>query len=335
MKCYKTYIGIDISKLKLDVSFIHEPAQKEHDHLIVTNDSKGLQQLIKSIKKRQLNLDDVLICFENTGVYGMPLAVFLNERHMDYCMIAPLEIKRAKGITRGKNDKTDARDIAFYAITHRHKLSLYHLPETDILKLQLLYNQREKLMKAIHALSMAKENNSFLPKEITKEIKAINASSIRKLKEAVTEIEKRMMQIIEANENIKQQYRLVTSVPGVGQQVAIVIILTTKCFTAFNKWRQMACYSGIAPFEYNSGSSIKGKNKVHPMANKKIKALLHLSALTAKRCDKQIAVYYKRKIDEGKNKMSVMNAIRCKVLSRIFATVQRGTPYVNTQKFAA
>lgn len=70
----------------------------------------------------------------------MPLALFLQERNMDYCMVAPIEIKRSKGFLRGKNDKADARDIAFYAVTHLHKLVLHRLPEEDILKLQLLNN---------------------------------------------------------------------------------------------------------------------------------------------------------------------------------------------------
>jgi transposase len=60
-----------------------------------------------------------------------------------------------------------------------------------------------------------------------------------------------------------------------------------------------------------------------------------MCALNAKRADKEIAEYYKRKTNEGKNKMLVMNAVRCKVLSRIFATINRETPFVNTQKFAA
>lgn len=335
MKNYELYVGIDISKLKLDVSFVIDPSKKEHDHLIVDNNSKGLGLLVKAIQKRHSRMDEVFVCFENTGVYGMPLAMFLSKQKIDYSMVAALEIKRSKGISRGKNDKADARDIALYAVTHKHKLSLYELPEEDILKLQLLHNQREKLMKATLALSMSDENNGFLPKEVTKEIQVLNRSVVKKLKEALAEVEERMMEIIKANEQMKKQYGLVTSVPGVGQQVAIALILATKSFTAFDEWRQLACYVGIAPFEYSSGSSIRGKAKVSQMANKKLKGLLTMSALAAKRSDKQIADYYKKKTGEGKNAMSVLNAIRCKVVARVFATIQRGTPYVDTQKFAA
>ena len=66
-----------------------------------------------------------------------------------------------------------------------------------------------------------------------------------------------------------------------------------------------------------------------------MKSLLNMAALSAKRTDKELGDYYGRKVKEGKNKMLVMNAIRCKILSRIFAVIERETPFVNTQKFAA
>jgi hypothetical protein len=97
----------------------------------------------------------------------------------------------------------------------------------------------------------------------------------------------------------------------------------------------MACHAGIAPFEYTSGTSVHGKTKVNPMANKKLKTLLNLAALSAKKYDDELRLYYERKVGEGKNGMLVMNAIRCKVLSRVYATVKRGTPYAPLARYAA
>jgi len=66
-----------------------------------------------------------------------------------------------------------------------------------------------------------------------------------------------------------------------------------------------------------------------------MKSLLNMAALSAKRNDREISDYYMRKTAEGKNPMSVLNAIRCKILSRVFAVINRQTPFVNTHKFAA
>jgi transposase len=140
---------------------------------------------------------------------------------------------------------------------------------------------------------------------------------------------------IDGNEILKEQFALLQSVPGVGKQTAINLIVYTNCFTSFNDWRKFACYAGVAPFEYSSGSSIRGKKKVNHLANKKLKSLLNMAALSAKRNDKELHDYFERKVQEGKNKMLVLNALRCKVLSRSFAVIKRKSPFVNTLKAVA
>lgn len=332
MKNYKNIIGIDVSKLKLDVSLVNESEAKQLTHFIVSNDQKGIKQIAKEIKLLKVDVADCLFCFENTGVYSMPLTYFFSKWGFDYCVIPALEIKRSKGISRGKTDKTDAKDIAFYALTHMYKLRLSSIPEEDIAKLRLLFTERDKLVKAIKLFETTSENESFIPKEITKGVVASNKRTVAFLKKSLKEIELKIKGIINQNQRLKQQFDLACSVPGVGQQTATYLIITTKAFTAFSNWRKLACYSGIAPFEYSSGSSVRARTKVHNMADKKLKSMLNMCALNSKKFDQEIAEYYARKTAEGKNPMLVMNAVRCKVLSRVFATISRGTPYVNLKK---
>lgn len=335
MKNPISFIGIDVSKNKLDVCLLIDPKANQLTHLVVSNGVKGFNQIIKAAQKMNFDLEQSLICFENTGIYSVPLSCFLDAMKMHYWVVPAIEIKRSKGLRRGKTDKTDARDIAFYAYTHVHRMNCSKMPETDILKLQLLYSEREKLLKAVHMLQRSTESEGFLPKEVTREISKVNKTTVKKLKQAQLQVEKRIKEIISSNSELCHQYDLITSVPGVGPLTATYLIVVTKGFKLFADWRKLACYAGVAPFEYSSGTSIKGRTKVHPLANKKLKSLLNLCALNAKRVDKDIKSYYERKTTEGKNPMLVLNAIRCKVLARVFATVNRGTPYVNLQKFAA
>jgi transposase len=155
------------------------------------------------------------------------------------------------------------------------------------------------------------------------------------LKRQLIELEKTIQSIINSNEKIKAQFELAQSVPGVGAQTAINLIVTTRCFSAFKNWRKLACYAGIAPFEYSSGTSIRGKTKVSPMGNKKLKSLLNMAAITAIKRDKQLKDYFERKKEEGKSGMLIMNAIRCKIISRVFATINREKPYVDVLKYYA
>lgn len=105
------------------------------------------------------------------------------------------------------------------------------------------------------------------------------------------------------------------------------ILLTTNEFKASFMAKKYACYVGVAPFPYRSGSSIKGRNRVSPLANKSIKTLLHLAALAAIKVKGELREYFLRKVAEGKNKMAVVNAVGNKLITRIFAVVKQNRKY--------
>lgn len=335
MKQYSNFIGIDVAKAKLDVSVVKTTDPNRPEHFIVSNDVKGIRTLFKKLNKQQINDSELLVCFEDTGVYSMPLCLNLSKMKVDYWMVPAIEIKRSKGLSRGKNDKSDARDIAFYALTHQHKLRLSHLPAQVIMKLKALFTEREKLLKAVKLLQSTEESKGFYPKSMLADVLKLNASALKKLNSLVDKVEQKMKEVLARNEALNSQSELIQSIPGIGPQTAIYLLVATRGFSCFDNWRQLACYAGVAPFEYSSGSSIKGRTKVSPLADKKLKSLLNMCALNAKKYDLQIKQYYERKIKEGKPKMLVLNNIRCKLLGRVFAVINRGTPYVNTQKFAA
>lgn len=68
---------------------------------------------------------------------------------------------------------------------------------------------------------------------------------------------------------LNRQKNLLMSVPGIGDVTALYLLLATKRFKNFKIWRKFACYSGIVPFEYSSGTSIRGRSKVNHFADKK------------------------------------------------------------------
>lgn len=90
----------------------------------------------------------------------------------------------------------------------------------------------------------------------------------------------------------------------------------------FDNAKQLSCYCGVVPFGRSSGSSVRHKPAVSPYANKELKSLLHLGALSAIQNDPELRAYYNRKVREGKDKMKVINAVRNKLVHRIFAVVR-------------
>ncbi len=99
--------------------------------------------------------------------------------------------------------------------------------------------------------------------------------------------------------------------------------------------QQLACYAGVVPFSDTSGKTLKGRNKVHKMANKELKSLLHLCALSAIQYYPEFRNYFDRKTKEGKHPTSVLNAIRNKIALRAVAVVNNQIKYVNNYKHAA
>lgn len=335
MKNHLCFAGIDVSKSKLDVTFLIEPSEKKQQHFLVSNDDKGILQILSFLKKAGIDPRSTLFSFEDTGLYSLPLCFFLSEKKFDYWMIPAIEIKRSKGISRGKTDKADSKDIAFYSCTHLHKFRPGGIPEKEVMQLKLLYTERGKVVKAIHLLESTMEAVGFIPKDILQPVKKINAAGIRSMKKMLQQLEEKIKEIISSCERIKEQEKLLCTIPGIGPQTALYLIISTKSFKTFENSRQLACYAGVAPFEYSSGSSIKGRTKVNHLADKKMKSLLYMCAMNAKKWDKELSEYYNRKVDEGKPKMLVLNNISCKLLARVFAVINRETPFVNMQKFAA
>jgi len=329
MKKYKNFVGIDVSKLTLDVVVLNAEQTEKIEHQKTENTIKSIKRLIKKLP------EDVLVCFEHTGNYNLNLCYQLAENKIDFWVENPLFINRYKGFKRGKTDKADAKDIADYAMAHQHKVKLYQLVDEDLVELKLLQNQREKLVKFIASLKLTDENIINHKKKIKQRITKLNKRQIKLLEKEKKLIEQNIKEVLESNKELHSKFELAKSVVGIGDQTAFCLLLITKGFTCFKNWRKLACYIGTAPFEYSSGTSIKGKTKVSHYADKKMKALIHIAALTAKRFDTEIKQYYEKKLGEGKHKMLIINSIRNKLLARVFAVVKRGTPYANTKQYLA
>ncbi len=123
--------------------------------------------------------------------------------------------------------------------------------------------------------------------------------------------------------------------PGIGHLTAVYLLCCTNNFAGKISGKQLASYAGVVPFEHSSGTSIKGRPRVHKMANKELKKMIHLCALSVLKYSPEFKHYFERKKAEGKNGMSVLNAIRNKLLLRVVAVVNKQQPYVENMTVAA
>jgi len=331
MNNFNNTIGIDVSKKHLDAYDYRNQIAKQ-----VGNNASGFKELSRWVKENNVQVEMVLWCFEHTGLYSLPLAIYLTSQSTNYAMIPGLELKRSLGISRGKNDQVDAIGIARYGFLRKEEIKIYKLPSTSLLELKSLLTLRERLVNQRAGYQASKrEMRVMLRYSNTHTINDVQQQMMVALTKQIKKVEKHMLDVVAKDEQLNKIYKLVTSVKGIGPVIGISFLVYTNCFTAFTEWRKFACYCGLVPFEYQSGISIKGKKKINHLANKRMKALLSNAACTTIQHNPEMRLYYERRLKEGKNKMSTQNIIRNKIVSRVFAVVQRGTPYVETLKYAA
>ena len=329
---FKEAAGIDVSKKTIDAHLHLGGKHKEFN-----NTAKGFKALVKWVEiNTGLSIHQVLICFEHTGLYSLPLASYLTEAGICFSMVPAMQIKRSLGIVRGKNDKIDAIRIAEYAYLRRNNIESYQMPSAHILKIQKLLSLRERMVRQRAGYKTTlKEYKAILTRSDNQTLFTTQDQMIKQLTRQIDKIEDEIESIIKEDKVISKLFKLVTSVKGIGPIVGAHLLVVTNCFSCFDDSRKFACYAGIAPFEKQSGTSLKSKARVSHYANKRIKALLTSAAFSAIRADPELKAYYQRRIEKGKSKMSTINIVRNKIVHRVFAVVKRGTPYVPLHKHAA
>ena len=265
---------------------------------------------------------------ENTGLYHRTLASYLNNLKATVWVENGSQIKWSIGIQRGKTDKIDAKRIREYAIRHVDKVKPYSKRDVDLQQLADLLALRRRLKDSYTKLLVPlKELKSTGVLDHVETVEEAMSASLQALKNDIRNVEKSIKNLIAKSEQLKEIYTYVTSVKSIGFVAACHLMIYTDCFTRFKSAKQIASYSGIAPFEYKSGTSIKGKTRVHHLANKNLKTILHMCAISSLAHNEEMKIYAARKVNEGKNKMLVLNAIRNKLLSRVFSCVKNKKMY--------
>jgi len=332
---FKNFIGIDISKNTFDLALIKNNDLGSMVSAKFSNKPEGIVKLEEFLKTNGIIKDETIFCMEHTGIYCRFLSHYLTENKYHVWLEMPVQIIKSLGIQRGKNDKIDARRIAEYAHLRKDKVELWEPPREVLMKIHDLLSLRDRLCQARKTLKMPiKEFKDCGHDETAKLIEERCKSTLASLDKEINQIEKELEKLINKDSNLKKLYNLATSIPGIGKITAMSLLYFTNEFKLYQNAKQLACYCGVAPFAHTSGTSVKGKTRVSHFANKTIKKLLHLVAMVAIQSDKELSQYYKRKVEEGKNKMLVINAVRNKILHRLCAVIRRGTPFQKEYQFA-
>lgn len=312
MNNFNHYVGIDISKDTFDVYSAKDGFSK------FSNNSKGFISFLKT-------LDESYCCvMEATGCYHQLLAGFLFKHQVAVSVINPLVIKRyiQMKLHYTKTDKSDAKMIAGYA--QEQEVSLWQPDPVYIDECKMLQSTIETYFKQSTALK--NRVHSLQSKGVIKGV------LMRSLKRQLTHLKKEIL-ILEAElerlvkENNQQLLTNIMTIPGVGKKTALLLITNTNAFKYFQTHKQLSAYFGLAPREWTSGSSIRGRARITKAGAPKIRNHLFLCSFTACQYNPQCKALYTRLVAKGKSKKLALIAVANKLLKQTLAIAKSGVNY--------
>lgn len=326
-KKYTYFIGIDVSRNELD--FAINSGQNFLFHREIPNTPSSIAQLIEDIRALpKFMMTRALFCMEATGMYCNHLLNCLKKYKADCVVENALHIKLSGGALRGKDDKIDSVRIANYASKNHQKLRLFTGKRVVVEQISELFTLRQRLLSTKVLLKTPiEEQSGFIKKQLLNQNIKFCKNSIAAVETDLSQIDIEVRNLINNDERLNRLFEIITSVPSIGTITAVQIIISTNEYRNFTDPKKFACYAGIAPFNNSSGKT-RGRSRISHLASKKMKSLLHICAMGVIRYDKELKAYYERKTKgEHKPKMAALNAVRYKLVLRVFACLAQNRLY--------
>lgn len=327
-KNYSWFVGIDVSKNTLDYAVMRHHQLVFHERR--QNQPEDIVAFVGKLKELpKFTISRTIFCWEASGLYGNHLLKCLEKLKANIVVENPLIIKNFLGMTRGKTDKDDAERIAAYAQKNHNDLIFFTARRPVITELASVFALRNRLLGLSLALTTPlNEQKLYIKKNLQNQSLQLCKKSNKSIREDLGAIDTFIDKLVRTDAKLKLLMERITSVPGVGRITALQMIISTNEFIDIRDPRKFACYAGVAPFKTESGLMMK-RSRVSHFANKKMKSLLHMCALTAVSTDEELKNYYQRKITaENKPKLAAINAVRNKLILRVFACVKQERCFV-------
>ncbi len=323
------YLGIDISKAKLDCCLLLTPERKRSK--TVFNSTAGFAQLVAWLKH---HLPDAAPCdihavMEGTGVYHQGAATALHDAGLLVSVANPAQARdfaKAMGL-RTKTDAVDSFALAQYGL--RVQPSAWRPPAPHARVLQALLARHTAVQEDVQ-----RERNRLEKTLVAGGVDAVRASlekSLVFLQQQLADIEREINSHIDKHPDLKESSALLQSIPAVGPAVSRQML---ECLhsKAFRSAEQLAAYLGLVPVERQSGTSLLGRARLSKAGPAKVRSVLYMAAIVATRHNPHVKAQYEALLKRGKCKMAALGAAMRKLVHLCFGVWKSRQPY--NPKFA-
>jgi transposase len=318
------YMGMDVSKAKLDCALLLEVSEAKCKTKVVANKRSGIGDLLTWCKKQGVTPESLHVVMEGTGVYHEQAALALCDAGVTVSIINPAQVRDfAKGIAvRSKTDGIDGRVLARYGALLKPRA--WTPPTKAARVLQALLARREAI-----AQDLQRERNRQEKAAATETPERIHQSledSLAFLERQLSELQQEIDDHIDHHPDLKEDRALLQSIPGVGPQVGNHM-LSVMHHHAFTSAEQLAAYLGLVPVERQSGTSVLGRARLSKAGPARIRAILYMAAVVATRHNPHIKALYERLLAKGKSRMSAIGAAMRKLVHLCFGVLKNRSPY--------
>ena len=329
MKLLKQVIGIDVAMNELVCAFgaVNDELQvKLTASSAFKNKEKGFVKLIKWVQNLISDEAEVLFVMEATGVYHEKLANWLHARSKKVTIVLPNKISNYARTLDVKTvtDKTASEAIARFGL--ERKLDTWKPPLPTFRNMRQLTREREQIVierTAIKNQIHAEETEAFSNPNSLKRLK----KRIKLLNEQEKEIKGEINNLIKEDQKVKEDIQYMTSIPGIGDLTAAIILAETNGFELVLNKRQLTSFAGLDVKEKQSGTSVKGKPKISKKGNRYLRKAVHLPALTAIKHCQQYKDTYARLVGRHGVKMKALVAIQRKILELTYILYKTKTAF--------
>lgn len=302
----QAFVGIDVSKDKLDVCLLMEG--KKPRHKTFSNQPSGFQALLDWTERHAAGCD-LHFCLEATGCYSTGVATFLAEAEETVSVVNPYRVKHA-GISQGAGNKTDhadARLLADYCRKENPPAWRLCAPEARVLM---------ALMRRLETMEVQKsrEENRLEDKNLPKQVVASIKNSVRFYEREIKKLESQIEDHVNKNPGLKEDRDLLTTIPGIGEKLAQWILAEMPAMSGFDSAQQAAAFVGLAPREYQSGSSVKRRSHITKAGSGRLRHWLFMPAQCACVHNPLVKALYERLLARGMTKKAAVVAGMRKLL---------------------
>lgn len=310
------WLGIDIAKRKFDLAVLDNGKIRSK---VFENTVTGHELLLAWLAARGYEIEELHACMEATSQYYEKLAVFLHDAGMRVSVVNPLQIKAfgESRLSRQKTDRADARLIAHFA--EQQSPALWHPAPREIRELQRLLAR----LQAVQQMSVQEQNRAY---EAEGEALESVSRTLAHLKAEEEKLRKLIRDHVDQNPHLSEQHALLTSIPGVGDQVSSHFMAWLRP-ERFDDARQAVAFVGLSPRHRQSGDSVRGKARLCKVGHARLRKILYFPAMSAMRYNPAAKAIAERLKASGKTGKVVIGAIMRKMIHWMFGVLKSGRPF--------